>query len=90
MEWSHEKTGVENLVTMSLLPTLDQAGHQGQLVDGQLQCCEAVPFWPGSSSSSSPVVHNLLLKKSLENFTSQFTGLVLFTEMYECFALLFQ
>ena len=30
------------------------------------QCCGSVPFWPGSgsSSSSSPVVHNLLLKKS--------------------------
>ena len=38
----------------------------------------------GPSSSSSPVVRNLLLKKKVfTNFTSQFTG-------YECFALLFQ
>ena len=43
-----------------------------------------------SSSSSSPVFHNLLLKKMLENLAHQFTGLVLITEMYECFALLFQ
>ena len=44
----------------------------------------------GSGSSSSPVVHNLLLKKSLEKFHFSIYRLVLFTEMYECFALLLQ
>ena len=41
-------------------------------------------------SSSSPVVHNLLLKKSLEKFHLSIYRLALFTEMNECFALLFQ
>ena len=46
----------------------------------------AVPFWPGSGSSSSPVVHNLLLKKRL--YFSIYS--ILFNERYQCFALLFQ
>ena len=66
------------------------------------QCCGAVPFWPGSGSapasqdggsgsSSSPVVHNLLLKtKFLQISLLNLPGLVLFKERYECFALLIQ
>ena len=44
-----------------------------------IQCCGAVPFWPGSgsgSSSSSSHVHSpkfVAKKKVLKNFTSQFT-----------------
>ena len=45
----------------------------------------------GSGSSSSPVVHNLLMKKFFRKISLlNLPGLVLFTEMYECFALLFQ
>ena len=45
----------------------------------------------GSSSSSSPVVHNLLLEKKFrKNSLLNLPGLVLFTETYQCFALLFQ
>ena len=56
------------------------------------QRCGAVPFWPGSSSSSYPVVHNLLLKKKfLKIKLLNLPGFVLFTERYRylmfCFAL---
>ena len=45
--------------------------------------CGAGPFWPGSSSSS--VVHNLLIFDFLI-----YQGLILFTERYDCVALLYQ
>ena len=44
----------------------------------------------GSSSSSSSSPQFVAEKKVLKIFTSQFTRLVSFTEMYNCFALLFQ
>ena len=56
------------------------------------QCCGAVPFWPGSrsGSSSSPVVHNLLLKKSFLkiNFHLSITGAC--SIQRKCLALLFE
>ena len=42
----------------------------------------------GSSPSSSPVVHNLLLKNKFLIFSLlNLPGLVLFTERYDCFVL---
>ena len=80
MNWGSEKIAV-----MVIRPCVVEPFHFGLAPTPARQDS-------GSISSSSPVVHNLVLKKVFLNFTPQFTGACLIHRkvLYECFALLFQ
>ena len=85
-------------------PLLNPVGEQNAILYLQISVVEPFHFGPalasqdsgsgsgsGSSSSSSPVDHNLLLKFFFFiTFHFSIYWLVVFTELYECFALLFQ